>query len=80
MEQSIKEGITMSLAFAPYGKEVEVTKINADDKTRKHLNDLGIAVGGRVTSIFDSKCDVILKVKDGRLALNRALAMKIIVQ
>ena len=39
----------MSLAFAPYGKEVEVTKINADDKTRKHLNDLELlsAAGSR---------------------------------
>ncbi len=70
----------MSLAFAPYGKEVQVTKINADDRTRKHLNDLGIAVGGHVTSISESRGDVILKVKDGRLALNRALAMKIMVQ
>ena len=37
MEQSIKEGITMSLAFAPYGKEVEVTKINADDKALQEM-------------------------------------------
>lgn len=69
----------MFLAFAPYGKEVRITEITADDKTRKHLGDLGIAVGGYVTSMFDSNGDVILKVKDGRLALNRALAMKIMV-
>lgn len=69
----------MALAFAPFGKEFTITNINVDEKTKRHLENLGILIGGRVTSIFDMNGDVVLKVKDGRLALNKALAMKITV-
>ncbi len=67
----------MALAFAPYGKAVTITKINADEKVLRHLQNLGLTVGTSVMSLFDSNGDMILKVKDSRIALNRALAMKI---
>jgi ferrous iron transport protein A len=69
----------MSLAFAPFGKEMTVKQINADEKTKRHLESLGISVGGIVVSMFDNDGNVVLKIKGGRLALNKALAMKIIV-
>lgn len=69
----------MALAFAPRGQGMTVVKVNADEKTRRHLENLGILIGSVVTSLFDSRGDIILKVKDGRLAINKALAMKIMV-
>ncbi|MDR3263490.1 MAG: ferrous iron transport protein A [Clostridiales bacterium] len=69
----------MTLAFAPFGREMIIKQINADDKTKRHLENLGMAVGGSVTSMFDSDGNVVLKIKDCRVALNRALAMKIVV-
>lgn len=69
----------MALAFAPYGREVTVKSIYADEKTKKHLGNLGILIGSVLTSYSDGKGDVIVKVKDGKLAINKALAMKIIV-
>lgn len=67
----------MALAFAPFGKEVTIVKIMADNKTKKHLENLGVIVGGNVTSIMDHNGSVILKIRDTRLALNKALALKI---
>lgn len=69
----------MALGIAPFGREMEIKRIALDEKTVKHLSDLGIMVGSKVTSLSDSKGDVILKVKDGRLALNKDLAMRIFV-
>ncbi len=69
----------MALGIAPFGREMEIKKIVLDEKTVKHLSDLGIMVGSKVTSLSDSKGAVILKVRDGRLALNKDLAMRIFV-
>jgi ferrous iron transport protein A len=69
----------MTLAFAPFGKEMTVRQINADDKTKRHLENLGMSVGSNIVSMFDNGGNVVLKIKDGRIALNRALAMKIVV-
>ncbi len=67
----------MALAFAPFGRELKIVKINADDKTRRHLENLGLLVGAGVMSMYDICGDVIVKVKDCKLALNKSLAMKI---
>ncbi|MCI5819867.1 MAG: ferrous iron transport protein A [Acidaminococcus sp.] len=69
----------MALGIAPIGKEMEIKRIVLDEKTTKHLLNLGLMVGSKVTTLSDAKGDVILKVKDGRLALNKELAMRIFV-
>ena len=69
----------MSLAFAPFEKSLKIVRINADEKTGKHLNNLGLTVGRRLTLLSASGGDCIVKVMDGRLALNRSLAMKLLV-
>lgn len=69
----------MALGIAPIGKEMEIKRIVLDEKTTKHLLNLGLMVGSKVMTLSDAKGDVILKVKDGRLALNKELAMRIFV-
>ena len=69
----------MPLAFAPFDKELTVTKILADEKTKRHLENLGIIIGCHITSLVDQNGSVILKVKDTRLAINKSLAQKIFV-
>ena len=69
----------MALGIAPIGKEMEIKRIVLDEKTTKHLLNLGLMVASKVTTLSDAKGDVILKVKDGRLALNKELAMRIFV-
>ncbi len=69
----------MTLAFAPIGKQVKVVEIKAEDKTKKHLESIGLGAGSFLTAVSDSGGSVILQVKDGRVAINRGLAMKILV-
>ena len=68
----------MPIVIAPTNKELKVVKILADEKTKKHLESLGIVMNGEVT-VLSSGGSVILKIKDGRLALDRELATKIFV-
>ncbi len=69
----------MPIAMAPAGKELLIRKVGADDKTKKHLQEMGIAEGSRVTLISSSGGNVIVIVKEGRLCLDRQLAGKILV-
>lgn len=69
----------MPLTAAPIGKDLKVTKVAADEKTRRHLENLGILSGAIVVSLSEINGNVILKIKDGRLALDRQLATKIFV-
>lgn len=39
----------MPLRMAPLGEEVEIRRLAADEKVKRHLENLGLAVGQRVT-------------------------------
>ncbi len=69
----------MPIAVAPTDRAVRVVKITADDKTRKHLESLGITIDTQIEVLSVSGGSIICKVKDGRLALDRELATKILV-
>ena len=67
----------MPLNFAPKGKLMEISKLYLDLKTKRHLENLGVIEGGSIMLMNDSGHDVIVKVKESRLAFNKSLAMKI---
>lgn len=69
----------MPLSIAPSNVTVEVKRIIADEKVAKHLNELGITAGTRVTVLSSDGGNVILIVKEGRLCLDRTLASRITV-
>ena len=69
----------MPIAIAPAGAELEVRKVGADEKVKKHLQELGITVGSKITLISSTGGNVIVIVKEGRLCLDRNLAGKILV-
>lgn len=69
----------MPLVLAPINVEVKVVKILLDEKTKKHLESLGITINSVLTVISSNKGNVIITVKDGRLALNSDVASKILV-
>lgn len=69
----------MPLIVAPLGKELRIIKIMADDKTKKHLENLGITVNAVLSIVQQSGGSVICLVKDGRLALDKQIATKILV-
>ncbi|MDE7380147.1 MAG: ferrous iron transport protein A [Clostridia bacterium] len=69
----------MPLVMAPGDREMEVKKISADEKTKKHLREIGIAEGCKIMLVSGSNNGVIVIVKEGRLCLDGALARKILV-
>ena len=69
----------MPIMLAPIDKEVRVVKILVDEKTKKHLESLGILVNSVLTVISSVNGGVVVAVKDGRLALDRSIASKILV-
>ena len=69
----------MPLLLAPVGQEVKIVKIVADDKTKKHLSNLGVLVDGTITVISSSGGSAVCRVKEGRLALDRNVASRIYV-
>ena len=70
----------LPLIAAPIGAEVTVAKVAADDKVKKHLEDLGILAGQTLTPMSDSLGNTVVKVKDSRLVMNHDLAEKIFVR
>lgn len=69
----------MPLIFAPIGRELRIVKILTDEKTKKHLESLGITIDSNVSIISQSGGNVICHIKDGRLALDKEMATKILV-
>ncbi len=69
----------MPLSLAAVGEENTVKKIGGSAEVKKHLENLGFVVGGSVTVITALNGNVIVRVKDSRVALNDELARRIMV-
>lgn len=69
----------MPLVIAPIHQELRVIKILCNDKTRKHLESLGITINSVITVLSSTGGNVVLKVKEGRLALDSTIATGIVV-
>ena len=67
------------LSLAETGKEQIIRKVGGSPETRLHLENLGFNVGGNITVISTLNGNVIVKVKESRIALNDELARKIMV-
>ena len=69
----------MPLVIAPHNRTLRIVRIAADDKTKKHLESLGILVNGEIVVQSASGGSVVCRVKDGKIALDRDLSTKIFV-
>lgn len=69
----------MPIAIAPKDRELTVRKVSAEEKTKKHLQELGVFEGSKLTLVSSSGGNVIVIVKEGRLCLDKTLAGKILV-
>ena len=69
----------MPLVIAPLNKEFRIIKILLEQKVKKHLESLGIIVNENITILSQMGGSVIVVIKEGRLALNKDIASKILV-
>ncbi|MDH6367021.1 MULTISPECIES: FeoA family protein [unclassified Breznakia] len=69
----------MPLIIAPLGKSVKVMKYSLDEGSEKRLRDLGLVPGCEIAVVQESGGDLIIQVKDARIALSKSLARKIFV-
>ncbi len=69
----------MPLIYAEAGEPQTITRICGNPEVRKHLEDMGFNVGGQVSIVSMLGSNLIVKVKESRVALSDELAKKIYV-
>ncbi|MDR3259300.1 MAG: ferrous iron transport protein A [Fusobacteriaceae bacterium] len=69
----------MPLTFADIGSVVSIKKIGGRDETRRFLNNLGFVEGSRIAIIAKSAGNLIINVKESRIAVGKEMANKIII-
>ncbi len=69
----------MPLTMADSGEELMIRKVGGSPETRKFLESLGFVAGGTVTIVNEIGGNVIVNVKESRVAVSREMAMKIMV-
>lgn len=69
----------MPLILADVGEENMIMRIGGTPEVKKHLEDLGFVVGGNVTVVTSMGGNIIVNVKDSRIAISREMAQKIMI-
>jgi len=69
----------MPLTYATLGEENVIKKIGGNPEVKRHLENLGFTPGGNVTLISSIGGNLIVKVKESRIALDEELARKVMV-
>lgn len=69
----------MPLSMARTGETVTIRKITGKDEVRQHLAELGFVVDSDVTVVNEIGGNLILQVKDSRVALDRSMANRIMI-
>ena len=67
----------MPLVVAPKGEEQLIKRIGGSDDVRRHLSELGFVPGGYVTVVNEIGGNLIINVKESRVAVDKQLAQKI---
>ena len=69
----------MPLTMARPGETVTIRKITGRDEVRQHLAELGFVVNSDVTVVSKLAGNLILQVKDSRVALDKTMANRIMI-
>ena len=69
----------MPLTLANIGEENVIRKVGGKPEVRKHLENLGFVAGGNVTVITMLGGNVIVNVKEARVATSKEMAQKIMI-
>ena len=69
----------MPLTLVTVGEDNIILKIGGNAETKKHLENLGFVAGGNVKVVSTIGGNLIVNVKESRVAINREMAAKIMV-
>ena len=67
------------LTVSHIGEVGFIRKISGRDEFRQHLAEMGFVVGEKVTVVSENAGNLILQVKDSRIALSRDMACRIMI-
>lgn len=69
----------MPLTMVQSGVKNTINQINGKDETKRFLESLGFVVGGNVTVVSEMGGNMIVNVKDTRIAISKSMANRIMV-
>ena len=69
----------MPLTMAKTGEQNSIKKVGGKAETKQHLENLGFVAGAYVTVISEISGNVIVNIKESRIAISREMASKIMV-
>ena len=69
----------MPLTLANVGEENLIHQVGGNPEVKKHLEDLGFVAGGAVTVVASLGGNIIVKVKEARVAISEEMARKIMI-
>ena len=69
----------MPLSMAKPGETVVIRRVTGKDQVRRHLAELGFVVDAAVTVVNELAGNLILQVKDSRVALDKNMANRIMI-
>lgn len=69
----------MPLTMVEPGMPQEIKKVGGKEETRRFLSNLGFVVGGVVTVVAEMNGNMIVNVKDSRVAIGKDMAGKILI-
>ena len=69
----------MPLSMVNSGEKMVIKKINGKDETKRFLENLGFVTGGNVIVVSEMCGNIIVNVKDTRVAISKSMASRIMV-
>ena len=75
-----RRGGKMPLSMVNTGGATIIRKISGKEETRKFLENLGFVAGGTVTVVSKTEGNMIVNVKNARIAIGKDMANKIMVE
>lgn len=69
----------MPLTMAKTGESNTIKKVGGKEETRRFLENLGFVIGGCVTVVSEIGGNMIVNVKESRVAINKEMANKIMI-
>ncbi len=69
----------MPLSMAGNGTDFTIKKITGNEEVRHHLGNLGFVVGALISIVTELNGNLIVSIKDSRVAISKSMANKIFV-